>query len=552
MWYGLIAAILWPGYGIFCDKFLHLREFMGLRYSLGVCCALLWLRSRSPRTWGHLERWAWFTHSVVGLGWLPWHLYFVNGRDAYWQMSIVCFAVAVPISLRGTDMALALVAMVLAVGATHGSEIGNQDIPLFAVVTFMTSLMTTGVYVWRRSQRRIEEQSALLEQQNIRLRELDRSKDEFTANVAHDLRTPLAVALCLTEELGRDKSPQDIKRLESLAGALHQLHRQSEELLDFQRFQLGIAKLDRQNTNLCAWLEKYQQGFASMAHSRGISLRVAAPPEPIHGYIDPIRLETALFNLVSNAFKFTPSGRWVEIQLQARGERDIVLAVEDSGEGIPPESVHRIFERFQQVDRGPGTHTSGAGIGLSLVKEIAQAHGGSIQVHSIPSKGSRFELVLEGARVQSAIEAAPDPCQEMDHPRTDFRFRSGTIVLIAEDQPVLRHLLKEVLGRMAEIVTASDGKEAYRLAKELQPSLLVTDNQMPGMDGIDVVALLRADATIRHIPVILLTGESESIDARLGLESDVVVVRKPFHRGELMEQVDRILARTLSPSKHPA
>lgn len=336
------------------------------------------MRSRSPKTWGRLERWTWFSHSVVGLGWLPWHLYFANDRDAYWQMSIVCFSVAVPVALRGLDLIPAIAGMVALVVATHGSKIGTPDLPLLAVVIFMTTLVTTGVHVWRRSQRRIEEQSDLLERQNNRLRELDRSKDEFTANVAHDLRTPLAVALCLTEELSRNKSPQDRQQLDSLAGTLHQLHRQSEELLDFQRFQLGIAQLDRQNTDMRAWLEKYQPGFASMARSRGISFRVATPREPICASIDQVRMETALFNLVSNAFKFTPSGRWVEIRLGSMGECDVSIAVEDGGEGIPPESVERIFEKFQQIDRGPGTHTCGAGIGLSLVKEIVHAHGGRI------------------------------------------------------------------------------------------------------------------------------------------------------------------------------
>ncbi|MBK8801201.1 MAG: hybrid sensor histidine kinase/response regulator [Fibrobacteres bacterium] len=546
LWLAPVAAILWPTYGFFCDRILHLRETMEYRIFLGLVCAWVWSRAWKPATWGKSERWLWFTHSVVGVGWLPWHLYFLNDRNVYWQMSLVCFAVTLPITLRGIDLPLGLVGVSLAVVATNWSEIGKQELPVLAVVFFMTTMMATCVHVWRRAQRHIEDQSDLLEKQNIRLRELDRSKDEFTANVAHDLRTPLAVALCLTDELARGRSPADRQRLESLAAALNQLHRQSEELLDFQRFQLGIAKLDLETLDVVAWLDKFRPGFSSVAHARGIAFAVVVPPERVFALLDPVRMETALFNLISNAFKFTPSGRNVEIHLETRGHSDVVIAVVDGGEGIANEAIPRIFERFQQIDRGPGTHTQGAGIGLSLVKEIVEAHGGRIHVESHLGHGSRFELVMEGSRIMvENIPTEPTPLAPTP-PEQDFRKREGSLVLVADDQPMMRHLLEKVLGRIAKIVLACDGEEALRLARELRPDLIVTDNQMPRMDGIEMVALLRSDAGMPRIPVILLTGESDAALERLHPDSDVVVVRKPFQQRDLLEAAARLLDREIA------
>lgn len=540
-WLGLEAAILWPLYGIFCSRILHLRETMEFRIPLGLLCGVVWSRSRSARTWGRTERWLWFAHSVVGVGWLPWHLYFLNDRDVYWQMSLVCFAVTLPITLRGVDFFLGLACILAGVTTFHGSEFGRQDLPVLACVLFMGAIVSSGAHIWRRARQRIEEQARLLETQNLRLRQLDRSKNEFTANVAHDLRTPLAVALCLTEELAHNQSPANRQQLESLSIALHQVHRQSEELLDFQRFQLGIAKLDLQPIEMGAWLDKFRPGFTSMADSRRVSFRMAIPSERIVARIDPVRLETALFNLASNAFKFTPAGKTVGIRLETRSASGFVITVEDSGEGIAPDDLPRIFGKFFQVDRGPGTHTSGAGIGLSLVKEIVEAHGGRIQVESRLGEGSRFELVMEGSRIQEEpTRESPSPPAPAKTPSAIAK-REGTLVLVVDDQPMMRHLLEKMLGKLAETAFACDGEEALRLARQLRPDLIVTDNQMPRMDGIDMVAAMRSDATMPRIPVILLTGESDSALERLRPDSDVMVVHKPFQQAELLETAVRLL-----------
>jgi signal transduction histidine kinase/CheY-like chemotaxis protein len=534
------AAVLWPVYGLFCSRILGLREDLGLRVVLALGCALVWLRVRVLERCGQVERLLWLAHAVVGLGWLPWHLYLANQRATYWQMSTVCFAVAFPIAVRGVDLLPGLAATALLVAITDGFRLGSPDIPVLGVVVFALWLVAAGTHILRKAHLHIEAQAELLERQNERLRELDRSKDEFTANVAHDLRTPLTVALSLAEDMARETSPTGRGRLDALSDALHLLHRQSEELLDFERLQLGVFRLDRRKVDLRSWLRRFEEGFRSLARARGLDFRLSLPATALWAEVDPVRLETALFNLVSNAFKFTPSGGLVEIGIRPFGESGAALWVQDEGEGIPGDALGRIFDRFQQVDRGPGTYTHGAGIGLSLVKTVAEAHGGRVEVRSAPGRGSRFELVLEGVVVDPILEPV-----EAEAPPVHRRpVANDRLMLVAEDQPMLLHLLHEVLGKVGPVALASDGLEALEKVRELEPDLLVTDNQMPGMDGLDLIATLRADPVHAGLPIILLTGEPHLAQRRLGPDSDVVVVEKPFQQSELLDAVRRILSRT--------
>jgi CheY-like chemotaxis protein len=376
------------------------------------------------------------------------------------------------------------------------------------------------------------------------LRTLDRSKDEFMANIAHDLRTPLAVALSLSEDMAHtDLTPPTRKRLESLVEALRQMRRQSEELLDLQRFQLGVAKMDRQVLNVCEWLGKFEEGLTSMARSHGLTFQVILPQEVLRARLDPLRMETALFNLVSNAFKFTPPGGHVEVHLRRQGSRGLALAVLDDGEGIPHDALSRIFDRFQQVDRGPGTYSAGVGIGLALVREIAEAHEGHVKVQSTVGLGSLFEIILDDVAVelevpQLSLVSPPGPLGLV----SNFRpATAGYLALVAEDQQLLRHVLHDIIERVAKVATARDGREALRLVHELQPDILITDYAMPGMDGLELVAALRSDPNTRALPVILLTGDPIHLRERLAEEPALRILGKPFDQSELLETVQSLL-----------
>jgi signal transduction histidine kinase/CheY-like chemotaxis protein len=539
---GPVCAVLWPAYGIFCSGTLHLKEVMAARWVIGVGSLFLWVRSRLKR-FGTPERLAWCGLAAVGIVWLPWHLYLLNDRDAYWQMSTIFFCLGLALAVRGMDILPTLAAGIALLALVDGSSFDSRDIPLLAVAVITLWLAVTGVHLLRLAHRRIAQQARLIGEQNVRLQVLDHRKDEVTANIAHDLRTPLAVALSLSEDLASaDLDPPMRKRLSSLGEALKQMRRQCDELMDLQRFQLGVAKLDLQVVDLCQWLGRFEEGFSSMAHSRGLTFQVVLPSTVLKANVDPNRLETALFNLVANAFKFTPAQGHVEIHLRRQGGRGIALAVLDDGEGIPPDAIRNIFDRFHQVDRGPGTYTAGTGIGLALVKEIAQSHGGRVEVQSTLGLGSLFEIVLDDALVEQEgppLELSSQPPQGglIAFPRSI----SGHIALVAEDQQMLRHVLQDILGRIAKVATARDGREALRLVHELGPDIVVTDYSMPGMDGLELLAALRSDPATRDVPVVLLSGDSVTLRSRLADEPNLVVMSKPFEQSELLETVGHLL-----------
>jgi len=540
---GVFGAILWPLYGLFCMEILHLREAMSWRIVLSVGFLFLGIRARRKR-FGSVDRWVWMGISAMGLIWLPWHLYFINDRVAYWQMSTIFFCLGFSYAIRGLDVFPTLAAGIFAVILTHGNDFSRRDIPLVGVLSITTWLVVTGVHTLRAAHRHIEALALQIQKQNDRLRALDRGKDEFTANIAHDLRTPLAVALSLSEDMARtDLAVPTRKRLESLVEALRQMRRQSEELLDLQRFQLGVAKMDRQVLNVCEWLGKFEEGFTSMARTRGLTFQVVLPRDLLRARLDPIRMETALFNLVSNAFKFTPPGGHVEVHLRRQGSHGLTLAVLDDGEGIPYDALSRIFDRFQQVDRGPGTYSAGVGIGLALVREIAEAHEGRVNVQSTVGLGSLFEIILEDSAVEMEVPqlCLVSPPGQMGLVHNSRPAGTGYLAMVAEDQQLLRHVLHDILERIAKVATARDGREALRLIHELHPDIVVTDYAMPGMDGLELLAALRSDPATRAIPVILLSGDPVHLRERLSEDSTLKVLGKPFDQAELLETVDSML-----------
>jgi CheY-like chemotaxis protein len=185
------------------------------------------------------------------------------------------------------------------------------------------------------------------------------------------------------------------------------------------------------------------------------------------------------------------------------------------------------------------------GIGLALVREIAEIHGGRVQVQSTLGMGSLFEIILDNAIVDTlplAIEAIPaarsGPLVAYNRPRP-----SGALVLVVEDQQMLRHVLRDVLERIARVAAARDGHEALRLIHELRPDVVITDLSMPGMDGLELVAALRSDPATRNLPVVILSGDIVSIQSRLAQEENLALLSKPFEQEKLLAVVGAMLQR---------
>ena len=541
------CALLWPLYGLFCQYVLDLPENMPLRWiMMAVFLGLGWAaRKNRLGAWG---RWTWVAASSVGMVWLPWSLYFESGRNDYWKLSILFFSIAVSLSIRGPDFFLALILGAVAVVWKYQPLFEFRDITLLPVagITMLTTYL--GVDNLRVARRRNAAQSSEIQARNQELMELHRRKDEFTASVAHDLRTPLAVAMSLSESLAdTDLSPLSRKRLDSLIEALRQMRRQSEELLDLERFHLGVARLDPVVLDVCAWVRRFEEGFSSMARARGLTFQIVLGERQLFARLDPIRMEAALFNLVSNAFKFTPPDGHVEVHVRRVATHGLSLSVLDDGEGIPSDALPHIFDRYQQVDRGPGTYTAGVGIGLALVREIAEIHGGRVQVQSTLGLGSLFEIVLE-----NVLDDSPTlPLATVPSPRSGKLHKNrptpgGALILVVEDQQMLRHVIREILERLGRVATARDGHEAIRLVHELRPDVVVTDISMPGMDGLELLAALRSDPSTSHVPVVFLSGDLASLRSRLADDPSLALVPKPFEHAHLIAVVESFLTNQKS------
>lgn len=515
------------------------------RFTLAASYLAMWIMARTKR-FGPKARWLWIASAGVGMIWLPWMLYLDSNRGAYWVASMSFFGTIFGFALKPWDMVPALgvaCGLILVTSSFPGQTIDTGIVAVLAISMWVGSRMVSMLFEARQ---RIEFQNRRIRHQNLRLTELDRAKNEFTASIAHDLRTPLTVAVSLADDLSSESlSPIARTRLDSLVMALDQMRRQSEDLLDLERFQLGVAKLDPADVDVLAWAGRFEEGFVSLARTRGISFQIVHHVHALHARFDSIRMQTVLHNLVINAFKFTPEGGHVEVHLACAEERTLLLSVIDDGEGIPSAALPRIFDRFQQVDRGPGTYTVGAGIGLALVKEIVDAHHGSVRVESTPTLGSLFEVRLPGAVLDSIDAPPPSPPdleQPLPVPVAPANATSQLLALVVEDDTLLRHVLRDLLEGTVRAATARDGREGLRLAHELRPDIIISDVSMPVMDGIEMLAGIRSSPILRDTPVILLSGDPLSVNSRLSPDAKLSVQAKPFERSALIQAIRDLAA----------
>jgi signal transduction histidine kinase/serine phosphatase RsbU (regulator of sigma subunit)/DNA-binding NarL/FixJ family response regulator len=428
--------------------------------------------------------------------------------------------------------------------------------------------------IYRRAQE-IQAINEELRAANARLAELDQAKTNFFSNVSHELRTPLTLLLGPIEDLlAGSESLTDGQRehLELANRNALRLLNHVNTLLDFTRIEAGALRPQYESTDLARLTSELARSFEPACAEAGIRLIVdcAALPEAVD--VDRGQWEKIVLNLVSNAFKHTFEG---EIRVGLRPIRDeIELTVSDSGVGVPADELPRLFERFHRVAGARARTHEGSGIGLALVKELVELHGGAVGVESELDVGTTVSVrIPQGAlhargeqaehppRPQSIGPATAASVQEAlrwtggsergdehadtvvpgEAPPADERERAeaGTAtVLIAEDNADMRDYLARLLGTHWRVRTASDGLAALADARAEPPDLVLSDVMMPGLDGFELVAALRADAATQAIPVVLLTARVGEPSTVRGLEAgadDYVV--KPFSAPELTARV---------------
>jgi PAS domain S-box-containing protein len=408
------------------------------------------------------------------------------------------------------------------------------------------------------------------------LAELDRAKTAFFSNVSHEFRTPLTLMLGPLEATltgAHGELPDEVSATLSVAQRNgRRLLKLVNTLLDFSRIEAGRVEASYERTDLSLLTADIASGFRSAIEGGGLQLVMDCPelPEPI--YVDRDMWEKIVLNLLSNAFKFTFDGS-ITVTLRPAGD-SVELAVADTGVGISAEELPRIFERFHRVKNARSRTHEGTGIGLALVQELAKLHGGSVAVQSAAGAGSTFtvsiptgmahlpadRLAAAKTLASTAVGASPfleeavrwspgtgRPAEiESDlmidgfgHDRTKGVTEDGPRVLLADDNADMREYVRSLLGRRYRFSSVGDGRSALESIRQSPPDLLLTDVMMPGLDGFELLAALRADERTRTLPVILISaraGEESRIEGLAAGADDYLV--KPFTARELRALVE--------------
>ena len=376
-------------------------------------------------------------------------------------------------------------------------------------------------------------------------------KTQFLATMSHELRTPLHGILGLTRVLRAEHAEPVLRhRLGLIERSGEHLLQLINDLLDMSRIEAGRVELSITNVDLQAELDELvdiyfvRAGEKGLAFSAGIDL-----PRPCWVRTDPTRLRQVLHNLLGNALKFTDAGS-VNLRAHRTAAGEFVFAVQDTGQGISPQDLPKVFDAFWQASAPHARRAAGAGLGLNIAQEMAHAMGGDIRVSSEPGKGSLFELVLP----LGTVTAPRDPLTDEGAGVIGNLTQSGGRVLLAEDNEVNALVVEAMLSRNGcQVLRAANGNEAVRLATDeaSRPGVVLMDCQMPEMDGLEATRRIRA-AEVEHgwsrLPVIALTANTAADDRvqcrRAGMD---YFLGKPFTEQELMVA----LAVCLHPAPQP-
>ncbi|HKU74334.1 MAG TPA: ATP-binding protein [Pyrinomonadaceae bacterium] len=335
-------------------------------------------------------------------------------------------------------------------------------------------------------------------------------KDEFLATLSHELRNPLNVILGYSELLLRmkeiEQSPQLIQMGEALRRNAQSQSQLINDLLDLSRLQRGKISLNQETVSLPAIIDNAVETVRSDAATKGVEIRLHASEQLLLVEGDRLRLQQIAWNILNNAVKFTPSGGSIEIGLNNEGDR-AAFVVTDTGQGIDPAFLPHVFEMFRQADGSNRRRHGGMGIGLALVHQLVQLHGGSISAESNgPNKGSRFTVRLPLLRETGMLTVSAPVAPELNV----FSQTSFLVLDDSEDSIAMMAELLKLAG--AQVVTATNGADALRIASENDFDVILSDISMPEMDGFEFLERLRKIDGREDVPVVAITGFGRSDD----------------------------------------
>ena len=393
------------------------------------------------------------------------------------------------------------------------------------------------------------------------LRNLDQLKSNFFANISHEFRTPLTLILGQIESvMASGIEIKEKRKLQVANRNAKSLLTLINELLDLSKLEAGSMELKASPHNIVSFLKGLFFSFESMTSTKKVELGFESQADYIPVSFDPGKMEKVFYNLMSNAFKFTPEMGKITVTITLEENDRVVISIIDTGCGIPEDRLGNIFDRFYQVDGSSTREHEGTGIGLALTKELVELHKGKLAVKSVVDKGSEFILTLpvesnvsDYAREEISTDVeisevkTPPAIDETellteavypDRPAVEGR----KIILIIEDNDDVRSYIREQLVDDYQVIEARQGEEGMLMAEEKVPDLIITDLMMPKMDGYQFCMALRINEKTSHIPLIMLTAKSALDDKIVGLESGVdAYLTKPFSAKELRATVKNLI-----------
>jgi len=391
-------------------------------------------------------------------------------------------------------------------------------------------------------------------QEAHRMHELDMMKIKFFTNVSHEFRTPLTLILTPLERIlkhARDEEQRSQFLL--IYRNARRLLNLVNQLLDFRKMEVQEIKFNPSEGDIIRFIRELVYSFSDLSEKKNIKFSFSSTVEGLDTLFDQDKIEKILFNLLSNAFKFTPENGSVKVEIDVKkedGSSLLEIKVTDTGIGIPADKQDRIFERFFQHAVPSSMVNQGSGIGLSITKEFVKIHGGLITVDSEPGKGSCFTVLMPVPEVLHPRALQPNEENVFDIPvlealnGTESSDPRKPLVLLIEDNEDFRFYLKDNLKAQYAIIEAGNGKEGFQKAISSMPDLIVSDVMMPEMNGLEFCKKIRNDQHTCHIPVILLTARTAEEQKLEGFDigaSDYIT--KPFNFEILMSRMRNLIAQ---------
>lgn len=438
----------------------------------------------------------------------------------------------------------------------------SQTSLFYASIAIIILLFGVGFLLLRaywqnsRHQKELLAQNRLLEEEkdkqtllNEQLQAATQSKLMFFTNVSHDLRTPLTLISEPVAQLAEAENltPQQRTLIKIANKNIRILQRLINQILDFRKYENGKLNLRLTEIDFNQAIHDWMESFYSLARKRDIklTLETASADRPMPIAIDTEKIERVFFNLISNAFKYTPDNGTIKVSYKC-SDTSLTFKVADTGEGISERDLGYIFDRFYQVDR---IHPKGSGIGLSLTKAFIELHGGSISVKSTVNKGSVFSVVLpirhvaETTTVSEKVIGHGDAKAELDNIEGNLSSDDNKpVVLVIDDNRDIQKLIGELLCAEYKIITAPNGKEGVKMAARYVPDLIICDVMMPVMDGLECCRQIKNEVSTSHIPVLMLTACSMDEQRVQGYDSGADgYLSKPFNSSVLKSRCSSLI-----------